>query len=368
MDCRRSPLAGYRLLLLLFCVAIVFCVCQLMKQRIADFALRLHPLARPAPSAAHAHAHATAEPGSRLEAEKDHFPSVSVGTATDYVRNASREGGGGELEPESKLFYTTAVPEGRLGNHMFQYASLLGIAATNGRLPGAFHPRDSLAARTFSLTYVSHRSARGFRHLAEIGSGTYDPQFEKLPRENVRLSTFLQSWKYFQHIESVIRAEFTFPPLAVIRARRQLTKQTKGRGNVTTVGVHVRRGDYAEQKIVGQFQTPPPSYFEKAADYFRAKYHDVIFVVVTADKVWCQRLLNLKGFVIADDAPAVEHLSLLTECDHVIVSLGTFGWWGGYLGGGDVVYYSNCVYPNITAKKSFTAADTFRPMWVGIGD
>lgn len=266
-------------------------------------------------------------------------------------------------------FYTTASPKGRLGNQMFQYASLLGVVDINNRsLPKAFYPRNSLVAKYFQLTHVSDRSAKGFKVIKEIGSGTYDPKFENLPPENVRLSTYLQSWKYFHRIDSVIRREFTFPQPVRNRTQQQLRKLTEGRENVIKIGVHVRRGDRVGKRIVGHFQLPRLSYYQRAADYFRSKYRDVIFIVVTTDRQWCQKLLEMKDFVLADDAPTQEHLSLLTQCDHVIVSIGTFGWWGGYLGGGDVVYYNNCIYPNMTAKKGFTAMDHFLPQWVGIGD
>ena len=45
--------------------------------------------------------------------------------------------------------------------------------------------------------------------------------------------------------------------------------------------------------------------------------------------------------VLSHSKSATEDLAILAACDGVIMSLGTFGWWGGWLCGGPVVYYSN---------------------------
>ncbi|KAK7105582.1 hypothetical protein V1264_016945 [Littorina saxatilis] len=207
----------------------------------------------------------------------------------------------------------------------------------------------------------------GFKAVREKGSGCYDRKFETLPKKNTTVFGFLQSWKYFRHIEVVIRQEFTFQPHVTKKAQELLRNLTKGRpSNVTQViGIHVRRGDYVQLKV-GQFKPPPPSFFKKATDYFREKYRDVLFVVVSQDPAWCKK--HMRGVMIAPPSTAPVHMALLTLCDHIIVSLGSYGWWAGYLAGGEVVYYNNCVHPNITSKKGFVAADHFYPGWVGIGD
>ena len=134
------------------------------------------------------------------------------------------------------------------------------------------------------------------------------------------------------------------------------------------VGVHVRRRDMLGFGPRNGFRVPPLSYLGKASEYFRNKYGDVIFIVVTDDTVWCKEHLTIKDFVVADAVPMEVHLALLTLCDHVILTAGTFGWWGGYLAGGDVVYYANQVMPNSPASKGLKVSDYFLPQWIGIGD
>ena len=220
----------------------------------------------------------------------------------------------------------------------------------------------------FDISYVSKQRFRGFRMLYEKGFATYDPSFERLPPANVTVVHFLQSWRYFHRIQETIRSQFVFRPYIRSKSQQLLNKLTHGLGNVTTVGVHVRRGDYVRREAVGNFRLPPVSFYHKAADHFRRKYGpDVVFIVVTQDPVWVTLNLRNEDFILADPASPTVHLSLLTQCDHVIVSLGTFGWWGGYLGGGEVVFYNDCVYPNMTAMKDFKASDYFLPTWTGIG-
>ncbi|KAK7114365.1 galactoside 2-alpha-L-fucosyltransferase Sec1-like [Littorina saxatilis] len=267
--------------------------------------------------------------------------------------------------------YVSAACFGRLGNTMFQYASLLGIAHSNNRLEKAFYTTNSLLKNVFPTTHSSDRSSECFTKIGEKGSACYDPKFATLPEtKNVTVSGYLQSWKYFHHIEDVIRREFTFLPLVANQAQGRFRNLTEGRKSKVTqvIGIHARRGDYVRQLEIGQFKLPPPSFFKKATEYFRSKYRDVLFLVVSQDPAWCKKHLTMDGVVIVPPSEASVHLSLLTLCDHTIVSLGSYGWWAGYLAGGEVVYYNNCVHPNMTAKKGFVPADHYRPEWVGIGD
>ena len=88
---------------------------------------------------------------------------------------------------------------------------------------------------------------------------------------------------------------------------------------------------------------PPKKYFDKARDYFREIYGSKVkFIVATNDKVWAEEMFSTKDTtVLSHSKSATEDLAILAACDGVIMSLGTFGWWGGWLCRGPVVYYSN---------------------------
>ena len=60
--------------------------------------------------------------------------------------------------------------------------------------------------------------------LNEPGSAIYDKSTEDLPKRNVCLATFRQSFKYFEHVEDQLRVDLTFKRSIRATARRWLEK------------------------------------------------------------------------------------------------------------------------------------------------
>ena len=115
--------------------------------------------------------------------------------------------------------------------------------------------------------------------------------------------------------------------------------------NPTFVSIHNRRGDYQFAiktyggKIVGR------KYFELALEIFRKNIENVVFVVVSDDIKWAKK--NIVGddiFYSADDdsEEAVgTDLAIMANCNHTIMTYGTFGMWGAVLANGKVVAADN---------------------------
>ena len=106
----------------------------------------------------------------------------------------------------------------------------------------------------------------------------------------------------------------------------------------------------------------PVSYYHHAMDYFIDRHELVQFVVASDDKIWCVKNLNRSeiNVVFSDLNDAVEDLAMLTMCDDVIISPGTFSYWAGWLNKGTTVYYG--VKPKDgTPAATFYANDSFPP-------
>lgn len=116
-------------------------------------------------------------------------------------------------------------------------------------------------------------------------------------------------------------------------------KATAG-ARITTVGVHVRRGDFAStagqragRKVVSA------DYLERAMRYFRERHATAVFVVCSDDIPWCESAINDHSDTYFSRGRNPEQdLTLLTQCDHMIMSTGTFGFWAAFFNGGHVVY------------------------------
>lgn len=59
-------------------------------------------------------------------------------------------------------------------------------------------------------------------------------------------------------------------------------------------------------------------------------------------------------------------LALLSSCNHVVMTVGSFGWWAGYLSGGTVVYFKDYPKPGSNIGRGFSAVDHYLPQWIGM--
>jgi len=274
---------------------------------------------------------------------------------------------------------------GRLGNQMFQYAAALGIAykkhgdaciITDDDLISY----DELRAESEDLINVCKGP---FEICGRPDYGRPDYQFTLVPEKgyakynikpfmvngSIEIETdmdqgFLQSYKYFEDISDVIRTKFEFKEDVAVRVSEYMKKIKYGGYKV--VGIHARRGDYL---ALGYMKFPPPKYFDKARYYFRKKYGSKIrFIVATNDRSWAQEEFGAKDTqILSHSKSAVEDLAILAACNGVIMSIGTFGWWGGWLSGGPVVYYANEFnMSHLINKGNVRKSDYYPSNWIPI--
>lgn len=89
-------------------------------------------------------------------------------------------------------------------------------------------------------------------------------------------------------------------------------------------------------------------YLDKAMDHFRSRFPRPVFVIVSDDMNWCSREMadledvELVGTALQEEdendvESAAVDFGVLVECDHVIVTYGTFGIWAAHLAGGEAV-------------------------------
>ncbi len=134
---------------------------------------------------------------------------------------------------------------GRLGNQMFQYASLRGIAARRGYdfgiPPSSFsNPwMEHQLFRVFELVNLKRSNIRildnGFAPIAKEDTFHFNELlFNQCPND-ISLFGFFQTEKYFAHIESSIREDFTFGEHILNPCREMMSDVDNA------ISVHVRR-------------------------------------------------------------------------------------------------------------------------------
>ena len=242
--------------------------------------------------------------------------------------------------------------KGWLGNQMFQYASLRGIAAHRG-YDFCIPPQN--AGRTNYLLHDIFRLT-GLKNTGYVGGLYKHPTsddachsttfhfneefFNECP-DDVNISGFYQSEKWFKDIEEEIKNDFRFKD-EISSICESFIKDF----DITPIFVHVRRGDFIER---------PDYHYNLSIDYFEeglSKFDEDIPVLLFSDDIqWCakQEIFKPDRFNLSETTerlPMTEFLKgqytesalipyfdlcFMTLCNGGIISNSSFSWWGAWL-------------------------------------
>lgn len=125
---------------------------------------------------------------------------------------------------------------------------------------------------------------------------------------------------------------------AIIPTLREAFRVNEGKGGREghgVVGMHVRRGDYA-----GNRMEVPSDWYRRALEIVDIAGEQTPQVhVFTDDPTWCTRNLDVgRQWQIRSTGRAVEDLRILASCDYLIVSRSTFSWWAASISKATVVF------------------------------
>ena len=256
--------------------------------------------------------------------------------------------------------YNRLGSNGRLGNQMFQYAGLRGIADKRGYewvvpKPDTYGDSNYGLFDCFEMSSVKEENF-GYinRHSVETGCFHYDEQFIRNLPNNVNLHDYFQSEKYFENVSDVIREDFTFKK-EILDPCKEVVSELKN-----PIFLHVRRGDY----INHQYAHPicPLSYYKKALTYFDESSPVLVF---SDDIEWCkqQEIFSEDRFMLSEyderypqkcDTNDGKQHALIPYFDMCMMSLCTGGitanssmsWWGAWL-------IKNPTQPIVAPKRWF---------------
>ena len=275
----------------------------------------------------------------------------------------------------------------RFGNQLFNFAAVVFVAELSGRRPALlkFGHRIELE-EVFDLDNVDR-----FDNLCpcvEFGEKralSYDARVETLAnpdnpevrKKSIVLAGFFQSWKYTRGVESRLRQQLRFLK-RLRRATADFFRQSvpsSWKGGFIRVGVHVRRADVLSDHLVRYgYSTPGAGYFRNAMRYFVDRYDRVQFVVCGEDAAWNKEHVVETSFngstietvdvIYSVGRSAAEDFAILSHCDHVIMSTGTYGWWAAWLANGTTVYYEKWPMPKTKLDELFSREDFFPPHWL----
>jgi hypothetical protein len=218
---------------------------------------------------------------------------------------------------------------GRLGNQMFEYASLLGIGSRLGYDVAIPPPDRHALCSCFQITapVLTRPDRRRLRHVFQEPRLGYSERFWAI-EDFTDLRGFFQSQRYFPPREVVAR-EFTFHP-DLAEAATAVLRPWRDQGRVV-VGMTVRRQDYQEHPDLF-VQLWDTDFYERALESFEDL--DPVVLVSSDDPDWCRHRFTGERFVFADHISDNAQLAALARCDHMIVANGSFAWWAAWLNDG----------------------------------
>jgi hypothetical protein len=227
--------------------------------------------------------------------------------------------GGGIGKYYSYLEWTENAPERCPESVLFQYTSQLVSVGDGGKFAG------------YSSNYLNSRSP------------------------SIRADGCLQSFKYFDKVNPI-----------PFRLRSAPGARVWVRERAITTAIHIRRGDKMGDHLN---IVPPVSYFEMAVDLLKQLVpgDGHIFVLVTDAPAWVHGIPFFSGmYVLSSDDPSFD-MAVISECQHKILSIGTFGWWGAFLNDNST---SVVIYPALqfvaAESAGFYGSDYFPAHWIGI--
>ena len=250
---------------------------------------------------------------------------------------------------------------GQLGNQMFQYAALKGIAHHRGfeyMIPNNDVMVDGLgnSLRTELFDAFNLKPNVG---ILDTENYVQEPHFEfsqdlfdNCP-DNVSLWGFFQTQKYFKHIRNELLEDFSF--------KKQIVNECEDILEVLEdpIALHIRRGDFIINHANHHNQTL--DYYEQALKKFPKNQQVVIF---SDDPEWCkeQELFSNDRFLVSEGNGPYHDLYLMSRCNDFIIANSSFSWWGAWLAD-----YNKVVAPKIwfgpnNADKN--TSDLYCPEWV----
>ena len=257
--------------------------------------------------------------------------------------------------------------EGQLGNHLFIAASSFGIARARGAqwcfYGGTQALLDAAVFFTKAPALACPKGQKEDELLHEGGSNQCVVwSFMQKPKKSIeerpdgwhiRVGTYLQAWPYFAD------AGLPFD----LKDREWGQRWVRDRG--IHAAIHIRKPEYGLRA--------PVEYFEKAIALLGelTKLGDSLrFVITTDDREWVQQQPLFSGMLMSDEghSPA-QDMAIIAACRHVIMSIGTYGWWGAYFGEPRRVNEEFVLYWVVTfniGAGNHNASEFYLPHWIAV--
>lgn len=182
--------------------------------------------------------------------------------------------------------------------------------------------RDWIAFINYHLLYFC-------MYFKEKDDGVYDKRVFKL--RNAAISGYWQTESYMKSIEDTLKRDmiFSYGEEKLETWRNRLFNDDK------TVAIHIRRGDYLNNKE--RFENlSEGQYYKRAIELINKRVQKPHMVFFSDDISWVKRNYEYKDAIYMDESmfdhyEAWYDMCLMSHCAHNIIANSSFSWWGAWL-------------------------------------
>jgi hypothetical protein len=224
----------------------------------------------------------------------------------------------------------TIGTNGRFGNQLFQYASLLGMAKLKGYEYGVPYDNKSddeyynfFLPECFLNLKAKDSSNHISNFIAKEEQFTFDERFCNLP-DNTDIWGYFQTEKYFKKYKDEILDQFQFKQ----EIKDVCNTFIEPYKNENTTSIHIRLGDYL--KVSDTHPVCSEEYYIMAMNEIPKK--SLIFLF--SDDV--EKAKNIfkyfdKKIIYPEFNNKFLDMCLMSMCNNHIIANSSFSWWGAWL-------------------------------------
>jgi hypothetical protein len=250
------------------------------------------------------------------------------------------------------LTYKYLGRRGRLGNQMFQYATLYSVAKTNGYDYGIpYHTKSEDDYMDMCLLdcfkNISAKNCQLVMPKKQIQeqNNLFMPSLMQI-EDDTDIFGYFQTEKYFKQFKKELLHEFTFKD-EILNKVKSLKNQIKSE----IISVHMRFGDY--EMFTDVYPRPTEQYYLEAFAPL-PKNANIILFSDNLDKA--SKFFNKlnKKFIIFEGLTKYQDMCFMSLCDYHILANSSFSWWGAWLSNSKkVIAPKNWYGPSSNAPKQW---------------
>ncbi len=249
----------------------------------------------------------------------------------------------------------------RMGNCLFQYAFIKAQSVNKGM---HIYLKDTCKELYELFPHVTYQIGTP-SNLMELNEQDFHFNSQLIndinPIYNYNIQGYFQSYKYFMNNIDIIKNSFKIRDSYIRRALKLYVSLTNDK---KLCGIHIRLPDQTgDQGFL--YTTPSNSFLSKAIEIMGLNMR---YVVCSNDIEECEKLYKelLPIDTYFSRGNKYDDFTLLTVCDHNIITSGSYGWWSAFLNNSKNKKIV-CITPNFNDKVCIKNESDYYPSdWIKI--